>query len=166
MNTVQDAIAHIERKKVTYWRLKTSSGKLKGDFESDDLQESIQEFSELANHLTTGKYELLIRSSKQNYRGETVFDFEVYHTGFQAQKTNNTTAMDAAMFQVMVDIKTSLTEIKMLIQQHKEHTDSRFKELGKALSEIFDEDEKPAMSPMEMVKGLQGLKNAASDLKL
>lgn len=168
MNTVQDALNHLRKRKLTYWLVKSSNGKLKGEFEGEDLEESLQEFSELAEHLISGKYELSVRSGKQNYRGATVFDFEVYQMGNQQIKQlTNTSTMDANMFQVMLDIKTSLVEIRMLIQQNKEHSDTKFKELAKALSSVFDEDtDKKPLSPIEMLQGLKGLNSSIADLKL
>lgn len=169
MNTVQDALNHLRKKKLSYWLVKTTSGKLKGEYEGDDLEESLQEFADLSNHLIEGKYELTVRSGKQNYRGATVFDFAVYGNVNQAVTTTPTTnTMDASMFQVMLDIKTSLVEIRMLIQQQKEHNDNKFKELAKALSNIFDDndDDKKQMSPIEMLQGLKGLQSTVTDLKL
>ncbi|WP_028523202.1 hypothetical protein [Runella limosa] len=163
MNTIQDAIKHLRKKKLSYWMVKTTSGKLKGEYEGDEYEDAIQEFADLGDHLITGKYELTVRSSKNNYRGATVFDFEVFNTGYKetAQPQNQTNSMDASLIQMMVDIKTSLNKIEMKLDANKEHTESKFKELAKALSEVFDEKEqdKP-LSPMEFIQGAKGLKSS------
>lgn len=161
MNTVQDAIKYIRKRKLSYWQVKTTSGKLKGEYEGEDFDESVEEFADLTGHLITGKYELTVRNSKQNYRGATVFDFEVFNTGYNApnQKTENT--MDAQLMAILIDIKTGLARIEMKMEMQDKEQERKFKELGKALSEVFDEKEEPAQNPLDMIKGLKGL----SDLK-
>lgn len=169
MNTIQDAINHVQKKKLSYWMVKSTNGKLKGEYEGDDLGESIEELTDLCSHLITGKYELTTRNGKNNYRNAAVFDFEVYNNGFQqAQKqTPNTTGMDSQMFSMMVDIKTSLNMILMKLEANEKDTERKFKDLAKALSDVFDEKEEPKqLSPLEMVQGLKGMQSTLKDFSV
>lgn len=167
MNTASDALAYVIKKGYPFWIVKGSNGKTKGEYEGDDKEESQSEFEDLSNNLVTGKYELTVRSSKSNYRGALTYDFEVFGNATVSQSKQNTSGMDAQLISLMIDVKTSLNEIKMILQNNQQEQDRKFKDLGKALAEVFDEKEDTKkLSPMEMIQGVKGLGDSMSGLKL
>ncbi len=167
MNTPQSALEYLKKKKHPFWMVKDSKGKNKGEYEGDDVEESASEFEDLGSNLMPGKYELTVRSSKHNHRGALTYDFEVYqYTGISTSKNNGT--MDAQLLPILMDINKSLVELKMMLQANKEDQNQKFKDLGKALSDVFDEKEEPSkpLSPAEMIKGIKGLGDNLNGLKL
>lgn len=167
MNTPQTALEYLRKKGYSYWVVKASNGKTKGEYEGDDQAESVAEFQDLADNLMTGKYELTVRNSKSNYRGALTYDFEVYGNANFSQNKQNSTGMDAQLIAILIDLKTSVMELKMIIQNNQQEQDRRFKDLGKALADVFDEkEESKPLSPIEMLQGVKGLGDSMQGLKL
>lgn len=165
MNTTSDAIAYLKKKRFSYWVVKASNGKTKGEYEGDNMEESAAEFSDLMDNLVTGKYELTVRNSKSNYRGALTYDFEVFG-GQQSLKPSNN--MDASLMAVLIDIRTGLAKIEMKIEANEKETERKFRDLAKALADVFDEKEDSTKqpSPLELLKGVKGLQDDFSGLKV
>ncbi len=168
MNTPQDALQYVKKKGYPFWVVKGTNGKTKGEYEGDDKEESAAEFEDLSNNLMPGKYELTVRSSKSNYRGALTYDFEVFGSNYATQNKPNTNTMDAQLIAILIDLKTSVMELKMIMQTNQNEQDRKFKDLGKALADVFDEKEDPkkAISPIEMLQGVKGLGESFAGLKI